>query len=131
MRFVRPEDVYRREQPPDFASSLGGSGVEDSANGLLEGGLETGLVEREHSTYLTAPIVLLSRPCWKEMGAGALLGETVVGLLILTKIELGADKEEEVLGQWCLISGCHLVFVLERSGRDDGEANEEDVDGLG
>jgi len=112
--------------------SLGGGGVEDSADGLLEDGLETSLVERRALNVLDGADGLAHVETLLEGDGGeALLGETGNGLRILTKIELGADQEEGRIGAVVLDLGVPLgLHVLERSGRDDGEANEEDI-GLG
>lgn len=64
-------------------------------------------------------------------GGLVLLLETIDGVLVLTKIELGADEHE--LGVGAVVR--HLSpplagDVLEGRGVDDGEADEEDV-GLG
>ena len=45
-------------------------------------------------------------------GRQLLLGQTRERLLVIAQIELGADQQERVLGQWCLISGCHLVCMF-------------------
>lgn len=112
--------------------SLGGGGVEDGADGLLEDRLETGLVERRALNILDGADGLAHVHALLEGDGGkALLSEAVDGLLIIAKIELGADQEEGGVGAVVLDLGVPLgLDVLERGGGDDREADKEDI-GLG
>lgn len=111
---------------------LGLVGVENSADSLLEHGLEASLVQGR------ALHILDGSNCASHVatllegdGSEALLSQTRQGLLVIAKIKLGADQQEGSVGAVVLDLRVPLgANILERGRRDDGEADEEDV-GLG
>ncbi len=91
--------------------------------------LETGLVEGRALDVLDGADGLGHVEALLEADGGELLlGEARLSLGVLTKIQLSADEEEGSVGAVVLDLRVPLgLDVLERGGRDDRIANQEDV----